>query len=104
MRKITCCEEINNINRFDKKYYDKKFRISIGVSNALYYQFDIYASDAEMALETLALYLQNHKALLLYSTYDDLQKDYTQEEIDDNFIYVDGGIYFDSAYISITQQ
>lgn len=102
MKKITCCEDVNNINNNKNKYYDHRYEISIGISNALYYIFRVYAQHETDALEQLASFLQNNNASGLYETYDQLQElGLTEEEIDNDYIYVDGGIYFDSGYIAM---
>lgn len=101
--KVTCCEEVNDVNSDEKEYYDKRYRISIGISNALWSDFDIYAYHEMNAFEQLVDFLELNDAKGLYETYDELKKDFTEEEIEEDFLYVDGGAYFNQGYTTIKE-
>lgn len=103
MKEITCCEKINMVNPEDKIYYDKHYIISLGISNALWYEFDVYANHEIQAFEELVSFLDKNDSSGLYDTYAQLKEMYTDEEIESDFLYVDSDAYFNSGYTAIKE-
>lgn len=100
MNNIDYTNIIKIINPEDEKWYDKLYQVSFIVGN---YSIDykVYANDTQQALEQVVAYMENSGKTGLFSdeAVEKIESDDTKtygeirDEIENNYIYVDGTEY-----------